>query len=58
MVSLLEVVLRKHRSEAVVTEHVLTAAMKLTARLPSQLSRLKAIIARYRTSVQLEAQTR
>ncbi|KAG2453880.1 hypothetical protein HYH02_002086 [Chlamydomonas schloesseri] len=58
VVSLLEVVLRKHRAEAVVTEHVLTAAMKLTARLPSQLARLKALIARYRTSVQLEAQTR
>lgn len=56
--SLLEVVLRRHRAEAVVTEHVLTAAMKLTARLPSQLARLKAVIGRYKTNVQLEAQTR
>eukprot|EP00198_Chlamydomonas_reinhardtii_P006516 XP_001695852.1 gamma-adaptin [Chlamydomonas reinhardtii] len=58
VVSLLEVVLRRHRAEAVVTEHVLTAAMKLTARLPSQLARLKAVIGRYKTNVQLEAQTR
>ncbi|KAG2434067.1 hypothetical protein HXX76_007795 [Chlamydomonas incerta] len=58
VVSLLEVVLRKHRAEPVITEHVLTAAMKLTARLPSQLARLKTIIGRYKSSVQLEAQTR
>ncbi|GFR48866.1 hypothetical protein Agub_g10715 [Astrephomene gubernaculifera] len=58
VVSLLETVLRRHRSEAAVVEHVLTAAMKLTARLPAQVPRLRALIGRFTTSTQLEVQTR
>ncbi|GLI68027.1 hypothetical protein VaNZ11_012350 [Volvox africanus] len=58
VVSLLETVLRRHRSEPVAVEHVLTAAMKLTARLPAQVARLKTLIARFTTSAQLEGQTR
>ncbi|GIL79860.1 hypothetical protein Vretimale_12443 [Volvox reticuliferus] len=58
VVALLETVLRRHRSEPVAVEHVLTAAMKLTARLPAQVARLKTLIARFTTSAQLEGQTR
>ncbi|GLC40655.1 hypothetical protein PLESTB_000036100 [Pleodorina starrii] len=57
-VSLLETVLRRHRSEPAAVEHVLTAAMKLTARLPAQVPRLRATIGRFTTSAQLEVQTR
>ncbi|KXZ55609.1 hypothetical protein GPECTOR_2g1159 [Gonium pectorale] len=58
IVSLLEMLLRRHRSEHVVVEHVITAAMKLTARLPAQVARLRAIIGRFTASSQLEVQTR
>ncbi|KAG2501574.1 hypothetical protein HYH03_000079 [Edaphochlamys debaryana] len=58
VVSLLEAVLRRHRSDAVVVEHVETAAMKLTARLPSQVARLRSLLGRFTHSGQLEAQTR
>lgn len=40
IVSLLETVLRKHRSEPVAVEYVVTAAMKLTARLPTQVGQM------------------
>ncbi|EFJ49536.1 hypothetical protein VOLCADRAFT_101862 [Volvox carteri f. nagariensis] len=58
VVSLLETVVRRHRSEPAAVEHALTAAMKLTARLPAQVGRLKTLIARFTTCTQLDVQTR
>lgn len=39
-------------------EHALTAAMKLTARLPSEVPRLKAMLAKHARSSALEVQSR
>lgn len=41
-----------------VQDYTLTAAMKLTARLPAQVARLRAIIERYTRSPILEVQAR
>lgn len=58
IVSLLELVLRKHKEVPVARECVLMAMMKLTARLPSQVVRLQAIIAKHTTTNMLEVQSR
>eukprot|EP00877_Chromochloris_zofingiensis_P004784 jgi/Chrzof1/14306/Cz08g32120.t1 len=53
-----ERVLKKPKQQPAVKEYALTAVMKLTARLPDQVSRCAAIIERYQHSVQLEVQQR
>eukprot|EP00878_Enallax_costatus_P018020 GHUV01018946.1.p1 GENE.GHUV01018946.1~~GHUV01018946.1.p1 ORF type:complete len:448 (+),score=223.83 GHUV01018946.1:2050-3393(+) len=58
VVLLLESVLRRTKLPAAVKEVVLTAAMKLTARLPTQVARLAALVERNKSSVLLEVQNR
>mmetsp|Transcript_34996 Transcript_34996/g.77859 ORF Transcript_34996/g.77859 Transcript_34996/m.77859 type:complete len:861 (-) Transcript_34996:442-3024(-) len=50
--------LTRKTKDVIVREYALAAAMKLTARLPNQVARLKALVQRYGTSSQLEVQAR
>jgi AP-1 complex subunit gamma-1 len=58
VVSLVEAALGLPGSRAGVREFALTAAMKLTARMPGQVVRLRQLVARYQGSVALEVQQR
>uniref|UniRef100_A0A383VEJ1 AP-1 complex subunit gamma n=1 Tax=Tetradesmus obliquus TaxID=3088 RepID=A0A383VEJ1_TETOB len=58
VVGLLEALLRLPKLAAAAREVALTAAMKLTARLPSQGARLAALVERHKGSVLLEVQAR
>uniref|UniRef100_A0A7S0S2A3 AP-1 complex subunit gamma n=2 Tax=Chlamydomonas leiostraca TaxID=1034604 RepID=A0A7S0S2A3_9CHLO len=58
IVDLVATVLAKKAADVVVREYALTAAMKLTARLPGQVPRLQALLARFNRSAALEVQSR
>ncbi|GAX74370.1 hypothetical protein CEUSTIGMA_g1819.t1, partial [Chlamydomonas eustigma] len=58
IVQLIEVVAKKSKADSNVREFALTAAMKLTARLPNQIPRLKGIVEKFWSSIQLETQSR
>jgi AP-1 complex subunit gamma-1 len=58
VVDLIEASIKLMDAAPAVKEYALTAALKLTARLPGQQARLQALIAKHRDSVMLEVQQR
>lgn len=58
IVGTLEAIIKRTNLEPVCKQYALTALMKLTARLPAQVQRLRAVIDRYRNSLHLEVQAR
>mmetsp|Transcript_434 Transcript_434/g.1115 ORF Transcript_434/g.1115 Transcript_434/m.1115 type:complete len:863 (+) Transcript_434:107-2695(+) len=58
VVDLLTAILSRKHLDLSVREHALTAAMKLTARYPSEVSRLKTLLTKHNRSPALEVQSR
>lgn len=58
VVDLLEEILRKLSFDVVIKEYTLTALMKLTPKLRTQIERIKALLQKYQSDVILEVQQR